>query len=198
MSILLLLLPPLIFNFSRASTNTQVASNIDVEHWNDPQRCFCLHQEEKMTQCTELEDWMYSYYRKRGSASYIVRQWLLWEVERERDAYDVIDITLKSRVIMHMITSTARRPNALMRSLSQGACRVLECMDKELGAWALEQQGRAIDEWQWGSGSFAFAGQLPWITKQHFVGMLQARRIDQADVYFLFEWQRFCLWEQLG
>ena len=31
---------------------------------------------------------------------------------RERDACDAIDITLKSRVIMHMITSTARRPNA--------------------------------------------------------------------------------------
>ena len=26
-----------------------------------------------------------TYYRKRGSASYIVRQWLLWEVERERE-----------------------------------------------------------------------------------------------------------------
>ena len=25
---------------------------------------------------------------------------------------------------------------------------------------------------------------LPWITEQHFVGMLQARRIDQVDVYF--------------
>ena len=31
------------------------------------------------------------------------------ERERERDACDVVDITLKSRVIMHMITSTARR-----------------------------------------------------------------------------------------
>ena len=30
------------------------------------------------------------------------------EREREKDACDVIDITLKSRVIMHMITSTAR------------------------------------------------------------------------------------------
>ena len=31
------------------------------------------------------------YYRKRGSASYIVREWLLWEGERERerDACDV-------------------------------------------------------------------------------------------------------------
>ena len=26
---------------------------------------------------------------------------------------------------------------------------------------------------------------LPWITEQHFVGMLHARRIDQVDVYFL-------------
>ena len=49
------------------------------------------------------------------------------------------------------------------------ACRALElrsaCKDKELGAWALdwaagiEQQGRVIDEWRWGSESFAFAGQ---------------------------------------
>ena len=31
---------------------------------------------------------LYLYYRKRGSASYIVREWLLWE--RERDACDVI------------------------------------------------------------------------------------------------------------
>ena len=31
---------------------------------------------------------------------------------------------------------------------------------------------------------------LPWITQQHIVGMLQARRTDQVDVYFLFEWQR--------
>ena len=37
-------------------------------------------------------------------------------------------------------------------------------------------------------------GRLPWMTQQRFVGMLQARRqIDQVDVYFLFEWQRFCL-----
>ena len=26
--------------------------------------------------------------------------------------------------------------------------------------------------------------RLPWITQQHFVGMLQARRIDQVDVYY--------------
>ena len=51
------------------------------------------------------------------------------ERERERDACDVIDITLKSRVIMHhvhMITSTARTGP------------VVEC--------SIEQQGRVIDE----------------------------------------------------
>ena len=40
--------------------------------------------------------------------------------------------------------------------------------------------------------------RLPWITQQHFVGMLQARRIDQVDVCFIFEWHWFCLLEQLG
>ena len=34
---------------------------------------------------------------------------------------------------------------------------------------------------------------LPWIAGQHFVGMLEARRTDQVDVYFLFECQQFCL-----
>ena len=40
--------------------------------------------------------------------------------------------------------------------------------------------------------------RLPWITQQHFVGMLQARRIDQVDVYFLFEWPWFYLFGGLG
>ena len=41
------------------------------------------------------------------------------ERERERDACDVIDITLKSRVIMHMITSTACRPYAYASTRSE-------------------------------------------------------------------------------
>ena len=45
--------------------------------------------------------------RKRGSASLLCVTFVSSR-ERERDACDVIDITLKSRVIMHMITSTAR------------------------------------------------------------------------------------------
>ena len=147
-----------------------------------------------------LRCWIY--YRKRGSASYIVRQWLLWEGERERETPVTSSISRWNREWSCIWLSRRRadptRRRVLWLCLSLGACRVLECMDKEVGAWALEQQGRAIDEWRWGSGSFAFAGQLPCITQQHFVGMLQARRIDQADAYFLFEWQRFCLWEQLG
>ena len=35
--------------------------------------------------------------------------------------------------------------------------------------------------------------RLRFITQQDFVGMLQARRIDQVDVYFLFEWPWFYL-----
>ena len=50
-----------------------------------------------------------------------------------------------------------------------------------------------IDERRWGSGSFAFAGQTAVDHQQHFVGMLQARRIDQVDVYFLFGWPWFYL-----
>ena len=49
---------------------------------------------------------------------------------------------------MHMITSTARRPTApatRRRVLSLSSARV-PCKDKKLGAWALEQQGRVIDE----------------------------------------------------
>ena len=57
------------------------------------------------------------------------------------------------------------------------------------------------------------SSRLPWITQQHFAGMLDVLirgerwivnrrrsyafshhgRTDQVDVYFLFEWQRFCL-----
>ena len=69
----------------------------------------------------------------------IVREWLLWVVERERererDACDVIDITLKSRVIMHMITSTARWPYAYAyastRSDPAGAVECSKCMTSQ-------------------------------------------------------------------
>ena len=75
--------------------------------------------------------------------------------ERERDACDVIDITLKSRVIMHMITSTARRPNASTRSepveRSNFEVHVLffacELCSRSLALErSIEQQGRVIDE----------------------------------------------------
>ena len=63
----------------------------------------------RATSCTisfSISNSFWYYYRKRGSASYIVREWLLWEGERERERETPVtsfDITLKSRVIMHMV-----------------------------------------------------------------------------------------------
>ena len=67
-----------------------------------------------------------------------------WEAERERDACDVIDITLKSRVIMHMITSTARRPPTRRRvlSLHLSSARV-----HGQGAWRLSARAAASSDW---------------------------------------------------
>ena len=129
------------------------------------------------------------HYRKRGSASYIVREWLLWVVERERETPVTSSISRWNREWSCIWLPRQRvDPTAYASTHSEPVECLSACKDKELGAWALEQQGRVIDEWRWGSGSFAFAGQVLWITQQHFVGMLQARRIDQVDVYFLFEW----------
>ena len=89
--------------------------------------------------------------RKRGSASYIVRQWLLWEVERERErrlwhhwyhaqivsdhAYDYLNGAWTQRVDAFWLW----------------ACRALElrsaCKDKELGAWALDWAAGLSDWW---------------------------------------------------
>ena len=64
---------------------------------------------------------------------------------------------------MHMITSTARRPNASTRSDSEPVERSNFEVHVKTRSLALErsieQQGRVIDERRWGSGSFAFAGQ---------------------------------------
>ena len=70
------------------------------------------------------------------------------ERERERDACDVIDITLKSRVIMHMITSTARRPNASTRSepVERSNFEVHVKTRSVALERSIEQQGRVIDE----------------------------------------------------
>ena len=62
---------------------------------------------------------------------------------------------------MHMITSTVRRPYASTRS------EPVECSNFEVHVKtrslalerSIEQQGRVIDEWRWGSESFAFACQ---------------------------------------
>ena len=74
------------------------------------------------------------------------------------------DVTLKSRVIMHMITSTARGPNASTRS-EPVEC---SCTSIRQGAWCLSARaagnGRVIDELMtMGSVSFAFAGEPPMV-----------------------------------
>ena len=99
---------------------------------------------------------------------------------------------------MHMITSTARSPNASTRSDSEPVERSnLEVHVNTTRSFALEcsseQQGRVIDERRWEVEALRLLVILPWITEQHFYGMLQARRIDQVDVYLLFEWPWFYL-----
>ena len=99
---------------------------------------------------------------------------------------------------MHMITSTARRPNggdASTRSDSDSepverSTRGFEVHVKTRSLAlerSIEQQGRVIDNDDGEVEALRLLVRLPWITQQHFVGMLQARRIDQVDVYFLFE-----------
>ena len=69
---------------------------------------------------------------------------------------------------MHMITSTARRPNGGDASTrSDSDSEPVERSNFEVHVKtrslalerSIEQQGRVIDERRWGSGSFAFAGQ---------------------------------------
>ena len=68
---------------------------------------------------------------------------------------------------MHMITSTARSPNASTRSDSVLTTEPVDRSNFEVHVKtrslalerSIEQQGRVIDERLWGSGSFAFAGQ---------------------------------------
>ena len=62
---------------------------------------------------------------------------------------------------MHMITSTARGPNASTRSepVERSNFEVHVKTRSLALERSIEQQGRVIDERRWGSGSFAFAGQ---------------------------------------
>ena len=62
---------------------------------------------------------------------------------------------------MHMTTSTARWPHASTRSepVERSNFEVHVKTRSLALERSIEQQGRVIDEWRWGSGSFAFAGQ---------------------------------------
>ena len=76
------------------------------------------------------------YYRKRGSASYIVREWLLWVVERERETPVTSSISRWNREwSWHTITSTARWPYAYAyastRSEPAPAVECSKCMTSQ-------------------------------------------------------------------
>ena len=144
------------------------------------------------------------YYRKRRSASYIVHAWLLWVVverERERDACDVIDITLKSWVIMHMITSTARidptrrRVLSLYMSSARSACK-----DKELRAWALDRAAGSSDWWMM-MGKWKLC--VRWSDYRGSPSSISLACFKQEEltklmfIYFS-NGPLFCLWEQIG
>ena len=65
---------------------------------------------------------------------------------------------------MHMITSTARRPDASTRSVTSEPVErsnfEVHVKTRSLALErSIEQQGRVIDKQRWGSRSFAFAGQ---------------------------------------
>ena len=106
------------------------------------------------------------YYRKRGSASCIVRQWLLWVVERERET-PVTSLISRWNREWSCIWLPRRRVDPTRRHVLS---LYVECSNFEVHACkdqasslalerSSEQQGRVIDERRWGSGSFAFAGQ---------------------------------------
>ena len=145
------------------------------------------------------------YYRKRGSTSYIVREWLLWVVvvvERERETPVTSSISRWNRewsciwLQRRHVDPTRRHVLTLSLSSARSACK-----DKN-GAWRLSARSSSRVEWLMNDDGEVEAlrslVRLPWITQQHFVAMLKARKIYQVDVYFLFEWHRFCLCEQLG
>ena len=88
-----------------------------------------------------------------------MRQWLLWEAERERRLWRHWYHAEIASDHAYDLTSTARRLTR-RRVLSLSSARTSKCMTRSLALErSIEQQGRVIDERRWGSGSFAFAGQ---------------------------------------
>ena len=115
------------------------------------------------------------------------------ERERERPLWrqSISRWNRKWSCMMHMITSTARRPNASTRSQPvMSSVRVHYVKTRSLSLVRSSSRVRVIDEWRWEVEALRSLVSLPWITQCHFVDMLQAKKIDQVDVYFLFEWQR--------
>ena len=101
------------------------------------------------------------YYRKRGSASYIVREWLLWVVERETPVTSSI-----SRWNREWSCIWLPRRRIDLRQYASTRCEPVECWkctDVKTRSLALErsieQHGRVIDDGKVEALHFAFAGQ---------------------------------------
>ena len=89
---------------------------------------------------------------------------------------------------MHMITSTARRPYASTRSEPcLSSAWTSKCMHVKTrpGAWRLSAWLSSRVEWLMNDDGEVEAlrslVKLPWITQQHFVGMLQARGDERSS-----------------
>ena len=132
------------------------------------------------------------YYRKRGSASYIVREWLLWEGERERERERETPVTSSisrwnrewSCIWLPRRRADPTRRRVLQLSLSVSARS--SCKDStDKGAWRLSARSSSRVEWLMNDDGEVEALRslvsLPLITQRQIVGMLQARRIDQVD-----------------
>ena len=144
--------------------------------------------------------------------------------ERERDACDVIryHAEIMSDHTFDYLDRASRRRVAFWASVectAMHSARVLyECvrwcqrwadctwglMKTDLRkhvktrSLALERRDREIDELQWGSWSFAFAGHRAVDHPATFCSHAYSKKNRQSCCLFLFKWQPFCLWEQFG
>ena len=116
------------------------------------QRCLWSPRRWESSVLAEYTDTPVVYYRKRGSASYIVREWLLWEGERERETPVTSSISRWNRewscIWLPRRRADPTRGRVLSLSVSaRSSCTCKDSKDKELGAWALDRAAGSSDWW---------------------------------------------------
>ena len=87
-----------------------------------------------------------SYYRKRGSASYFVRGWLLWVVVVEREREKHVTSAMSRWNCEWSCIWLPRRHLETLRASTRSE-PVDACKDKELGAWAFDRAAGSNDWW---------------------------------------------------